>query len=127
MRQPRGFTLIEMMMVVTLAGVLSALAVANYQVFTARGKRTEAYALLSGVKTAQVAHFVQYGEYAATFDELGFEALGGRRISATEVMGQYYRLNLSRPQGPQSYYCSAVGNLDNDPWPDVIVVAQTGH
>lgn len=120
-RRPRGFTLIEVMVVSALVGVLAALAGTSYEYATAKAKRTEAYALLSGVLTAQEYFLGNHGRYAGTFDELGFEASGGSRLSATEIAGRYYTLQLSQPDGPKSFYCSAVGNIDGDAWLDVVI------
>ena len=56
-RQPRalgGFTLIEVMIAVTVVGILAAVAVPNYQDYVARGKVTEALSLASGAKVAVV-------------------------------------------------------------------------
>jgi type IV pilus assembly protein PilE len=120
-RRRRGFTLIELMVVVAIVGATASIATTSYEMSVARAKRTEAYTLLSGVNAAQQVHFIAHGRYAATFDELGFEALGGTRLSATELKGKRYTLQLSQPGGDKSYYCSATANIDRDPWPDVVV------
>lgn len=120
-RRPRGFTLMELMIVVAILGAAASIAITSYEMSVARAKRTEAYSLLGGVNAAQQAYFIEYGQYAATFDALGFEAMGGTRLSPTELKGKRYTLQLSQPSGSKSYYCSATANIDRDPWPDVVV------
>ena len=47
----QGFTLIELMIVVAIIGILAAVAIPAYQDYTAKAQASEAYTLLSGLKT----------------------------------------------------------------------------
>lgn len=55
----KGFTLIELMIVVAIIGILAAVAIPQYQDYTARAQGSEACTLLGGLKTP-------IAEYAAT-------------------------------------------------------------
>lgn len=48
----KGFTLIELMIVVAIIGILAAIAIPAYQSYTAKAQATEAITLLGGLKTA---------------------------------------------------------------------------
>ena len=47
----KGFTLIELMIVVAIIGILAAIAIPAYSDYTARTQVSEAYVLADGVKT----------------------------------------------------------------------------
>ena len=51
MTNQKGFTLIELMIVVAIIGILAAVAIPAYQDYTARAQATEAFVLLDGMKT----------------------------------------------------------------------------
>jgi type IV pilus assembly protein PilA len=57
----KGFTLIELMIVVAIIGILAAVAIPAYQDYTARAQVTEAVELLSGGKTSMAEFYADKG------------------------------------------------------------------
>jgi len=63
-RRVRGFTLIELMIVVAIIGILAAIAIPNFLKFQCKSKQSEAKTNLSGIFTAEKAFFGEYTSYS---------------------------------------------------------------
>jgi len=69
----RGFTLIELMIVVAIIGVLASIAIPQYQNYTARAQVSEAFTLASGYKTAMSEFYAINGRFPNGNAEVGFD------------------------------------------------------
>jgi type IV pilus assembly protein PilA len=69
----KGFTLIELMIVVAIIGILAAIAIPNFIKFQARSKQSEAKANLKAIFTAQKAFFQEKDRFSSLTGEVGFE------------------------------------------------------
>jgi type IV pilus assembly protein PilA len=67
----KGFTLIELMIVVAIIGILAAIAIPAYQDYTIRSQVTEGLNLASAVKTGVAETFAQTGAWPADLDAAG--------------------------------------------------------
>lgn len=76
-RNSKGFTLIELMIVVVIIGILAALAIPRFSKAADRAKEKEADGILKQIYTLQQTYHAQHGEYATSVADLqtvGFEA-----------------------------------------------------
>lgn len=63
-RRARGFTLVELAVVVTIVAVLSVIALVGYRRYMLNSKVTEAQSVVNGIKIAQENHRSEKGTYA---------------------------------------------------------------
>jgi type IV pilus assembly protein PilA len=75
----RGFTLIELMIVVAIIGILAAIAIPNFIRFQARSKQSEAKADLKSLFTAERAFYQEKDRYSIYVNEIGFSPERGNR------------------------------------------------
>lgn len=69
----KGFSLVELMVVVAIIGLLSAVAIPNFQKFQAKSKTTEAKLQLAGIYTAEAAFFGSYDMYHICLNYMGYD------------------------------------------------------
>jgi|SRR5882672_1213398 len=62
----RGFTLIELMIVVAIIGILAAIAIPNFIRYQLRAKSGEAKTVLGGIKTSEESFRAEYDGYVGS-------------------------------------------------------------
>lgn len=130
MIRPRGFTLIELMVVLAIVALLAAMAIPSYSRYTYRARRAEGQALLMHIANAQERYYAvqhRYGDLVAigyssavtAFSESGHYQAQVTLLDA-DGAGQAYRATATG-QGVQAADACGALSIDNTGtrWPAV--------
>ncbi|MGT9714354.1 pilin [Neisseria meningitidis] len=80
----KGFTLIELMIVIAIVGILAAVALPAYQDYTARAQVSEAILLAEGQKSAVTEYYLNHGEWPSDNSAAGV-------ASSSTIKGKYVK------------------------------------
>ncbi|HEZ3919787.1 TPA: pilin [Neisseria meningitidis] len=84
----KGFTLIELMIVIAIVGILAAVALPAYQDYTARAQVSEAILLAEGQKSAVTEYYLNHGEWPGGNSSAGVASsstIKGKYVKSVEV------------------------------------------
>lgn len=86
----RGFTLIEVLIVVAILGIVAAIAFPSYQDSVRKSRRSDGMALINQVMQAQERYFIENATYTTDLTELGYASASN--IDSAE---EYYKVSAS--------------------------------
>jgi type IV pilus assembly protein PilA len=116
----RGFTLIELMIVVTILAVLAAVAIVSYTRYTQRAKNSEATSILADIRLKQEAYRATFHQFAdvsgGDWIPDGNPGIEARNWPTTgDLLKRWNQLGVRPDHGVYfSYYCEA-GAPGSDP------------
>ena len=76
----KGFTLIELMIVVAIIGILAAIAIPAYQDYTIRAQASEGLAMASAAKASIAEYYADKGAFPVDADALGWVDAAGATL-----------------------------------------------
>lgn len=121
----KGFTLIELMIVVVIIGILAALAIPRFMQATTKSKQSEAKGILKQIYTMERTYRQENGSYGddgvsiaagagGTFPQIGVEVQTTARYTYTIAAAA------------NTFTATATGNLDDDATIDTWTINQAG-
>ena len=110
----RGFSLLEVMIVVVIIGILATLAYPSLEGYLQRSKQTEAKVGLSAVYNAQKIYFAINQTYADSLSNLDVQL----------ETGGSSRYSITLTGSSSSFTATAKGNLDDDAVLDIWTIDQ---
>ncbi|HEY8279091.1 MAG TPA: prepilin-type N-terminal cleavage/methylation domain-containing protein [Bdellovibrionota bacterium] len=80
--QQKGFTLIELMIVVGIIGILVAIAAPNFSRYQSKARQSEAKIALAAVYGGEKSFYSEYASYIGSMEAIGYAPEGQRRFYA---------------------------------------------
>lgn len=102
-KKSAAFTLIELLMVVLIAGILAAVALPQYQRAVAKARVAEAQIMLDGIAKAQNVYRMANGEFASNLSALGVSLPCELSADGREYVCRYWHLGVIYPEEKSKY------------------------
>ena len=124
-RSQKGFTLIELMIVVVIIGILAALAIPRFMRATTKSKQSEAKQILKQVYTMQHAYRQEYNAYCLNGTTASSAAPTAFAQIGVDIMASA-RYSYAMAAAANTFTCTATANLDDDATNDVWTINDAG-
>ena len=112
-QRPKGFTLVDLFIVLACIGVLAAIAIPQYMAYKDRGHNEAARSALEDAVTAQEAYYVDNSIYADKLSDLiadfGLNIPEGVVVSIIKANEEGYEMDAYHKEGNNTYVVTGPG------------------
>jgi type IV pilus assembly protein PilA len=126
----KGFSLVELTIVVAIIGVLAALAIPNFMSSSAKAKQNEAQLILKQIYEMQHAYRQDKDTYypsdGSTIVIQPGESIGPLFVELASSARYSYSITANQTSFTATAGTKSTTGLDDDPTPDVWTIDQTG-
>ncbi|MDM8524952.1 prepilin-type N-terminal cleavage/methylation domain-containing protein [Desulfococcaceae bacterium HSG8] len=113
-KNEKGFTLIELMIVITIIAILAAIAIPNFLEYRKRGYNAQANADIKNFFTSCQAYFTDQPDECCTVEaafSAGFKKSEDTVIEITGCFPSDFTLIIYHPDGNKTYTTDSSGNI----------------
>jgi len=108
MKHERGFTLVEVMIVVAIIGIISAIAIPQYKQYVMRGNRSAAESFMMDVASREKQYLLDARAYIAGDNSGSASVLSGLTMTIPKEVYTNYTIAVSAPvSAPPSFTITA--------------------
>jgi type IV pilus assembly protein PilA len=105
LRSQAGFTLVELMVVVAIIGLLSAVAIPNFKKYQAKSKTSEAKLQLAALYTAETSFFSDFDTYHICLAYMGYNP-------SNEASSRYYSTGFNTTMAATTHTIATTNGAD---------------
>ena len=127
MLRNKGFTLIELMIVVAIIGILAAIAIPNFLGFVSKARRSEVKSNLEAIYRAELSYFGEKDRYSNSFGDIRWVPVGVAYYTYSVGIEYFGKDNNVNPKpaiatpaaNDNSFTAYGWGNIDPDSTVDI--------